>query len=68
MEPEDSSSCSQEPATGPYPQPDESSPLPQHTYPNICYLLLYNFSYYRSVKSAHVVIYKQNYVCFSFWL
>jgi hypothetical protein len=26
MEPEGSLSCSQEPATGPYPQPDASSP------------------------------------------
>jgi len=26
MEPEDSLQCSQEPATGPYPQPDASSP------------------------------------------
>jgi hypothetical protein len=26
MEPEDSLSCSQEPYTGPYPEPDQSSP------------------------------------------
>jgi hypothetical protein len=26
MEPEDELLCSQEPATGPYPEPDESSP------------------------------------------
>jgi hypothetical protein len=26
MEPEGSLQCSQEPATGPYPEPDESSP------------------------------------------
>jgi hypothetical protein len=28
MEPEDSLSCSQEPAIGPYPEPDESNPHP----------------------------------------
>jgi hypothetical protein len=31
MEPEGSLSCTQQPATGPYPEPDESSPhFPQH--------------------------------------
>jgi len=28
MEPEDSLVCSQQPITGPYPQPDTSSPYP----------------------------------------
>jgi hypothetical protein len=31
MVPEDSLPCSQEPATGPYPEPDKSSPHPPPT-------------------------------------
>jgi hypothetical protein len=33
MEPEDSFSCSQEPATGPYTEPDESNPHSQPDFP-----------------------------------
>jgi hypothetical protein len=34
MEPEGSLPCLQEPATGPYPKPDESSPHPKPYVPN----------------------------------
>jgi hypothetical protein len=34
MEPEGSLSCSQEPATGPYPEPDESNHIPKPYFPN----------------------------------
>jgi hypothetical protein len=33
MEPEGSLPCSQEPAAGPYPEPDDSSPQPSTLFP-----------------------------------
>jgi hypothetical protein len=39
MEPEDSILCSQEPSTGPYPEPDESSPYPSTYFSKIPLLL-----------------------------
>jgi hypothetical protein len=41
MEPEGALPCSQEPAIGPYPEPDASSPYHPRYFSNIHYLHIY---------------------------
>jgi hypothetical protein len=48
MEPKDSLPCSQEPSTGPYPEPNQSSPY----HPILSYLAMIDFNIFNIVHPS----------------